>query len=144
MKPKPLSSLNHLTVPVAMRNPPRLMCTANAEDAAGRQRLRALNTAGVERGALDMNTPKRTALICRSGTALSQVLVPRRLAPVAGVGQPPATAAGDRTATALGLGPLDSPRSLRTRVFLLSTHCGVLPEGRNGLSARGAMAPGDT
>src|SRR4051812_31487694 len=61
MKPKPLSSLNHFTVPVAMRNPPRLMCTANAEEAAWRRRLRALNTAGVERGALDMNTDQSTA-----------------------------------------------------------------------------------
>src|SRR3954449_8626938 len=41
-KPKPLSSLNHLTVPVAIAFLLR-MWTANARD-AGRRRLRALNT----------------------------------------------------------------------------------------------------
>src|SRR5215216_8126066 len=41
--------------------PPWLVCTANAEDAAERQRLRALIHAGAERRALDLNAIQPTA-----------------------------------------------------------------------------------
>jgi hypothetical protein len=44
MKPKPLSSLNHLTVPVAMLFLHGVVCTAYAGEAVKRQ-LRALGTA---------------------------------------------------------------------------------------------------
>jgi anti-sigma regulatory factor (Ser/Thr protein kinase) len=53
------------------------MCTANAEEAAWRRRLRALNTAGVERNALDMNTPQGTAHPSRSSVALASGCVGR-------------------------------------------------------------------
>jgi hypothetical protein len=42
MNPKPLSSLNHFTVPVAMFLPPRRLVLSNAEDAEGNQLRRAL------------------------------------------------------------------------------------------------------
>src|SRR4051812_42564178 len=56
MKPKPLSSLNHFTVPVAMIFLHGL-CALRTRRKLLRQRLRALNTADVERGAPDLNTP---------------------------------------------------------------------------------------
>jgi hypothetical protein len=48
MKPKPLSSLNHLTVPVAMLFLHGVVCTAYAGEAVTRQ-LRALGTASPDR-----------------------------------------------------------------------------------------------
>src|SRR5690349_14326487 len=49
MKPKPLSSLNHLTVPVAMLCSSTASCALRTREEAVKRRLRALGTAMPDR-----------------------------------------------------------------------------------------------
>src|SRR3954452_18014653 len=94
MNPKPLSSLNHLTVPVATVLPPALMCAANAEIAVSKTTSAGTTASG------DVARPDVSSL---AATHLDPRLRPQRtVAPVerAALGSsgksPLSTPAGER------------------------------------------------